>query len=330
MPNISLRTVSFCAIVCSLLILLKTVGHFYPFLRTIGNIPKIEYESAADKTLVKYSIDGKDLTISINKLLRFNASDGQNIRQNISKPFGKIIPRLTKKELNKIKRWTLSISPIVVTKYKLIFFWNEKSGCTYWKSLLQFIQGIKNKKVHNPRRNGLIYLRQFKDIEITDMMFNNSWTKAVFVREPRERILSSFLDKGLNNTFMKFTCQRSAVKSFWKFFNLIKQCKDPHWSSQVRLPRHFYKNTMIGKMQDIYTFTQKLLTKIGAWNDTVKDWLHSKEQLERSRSHATSAREKLFQYYNDTKTQDFIFEMYADDYEVFKFNKEYFSFNKYL
>ncbi|CAC5416926.1 CHST9 [Mytilus coruscus] len=161
-------------------------------------------------------------------------------------------------------------------------------------------------------------------------MFNNFWTKAVFVREPRERILSSFLDKGLNKASMMQFCRRPAVKSFSEFLKLIKQCKEPHWSSQVRLPRYFYKNTMIGKMPDIYTFTQKLLTKIGAWNDTIKDWLHSKEQWERSRHHATNAREKLFQYYNDTKTQDIIFEMFADDYEVFKFDKKYFNFNKYL
>ncbi|CAC5423380.1 CHST9 [Mytilus coruscus] len=327
MQRKSARKVSFCAILCCLLISFMCVDH--PFLRISGKIQKIIYESVASTTLVKYSTDGNVSKISKNTLLSFNRSDGHNIRQNMSKLSRKVVPRLTKEELHQIKRYTYYSSPIVVTKYKLIFFWNEKSGCTYWKSLLQFIQGLHNKEVHDPRRNGLTNLMQFKDNEITDMMFNEAWTKAVFVREPRERILSSFLEKGLNNACMMDICRRPAVKSFSEFLTLIKHCKDVHWSSQVKLPRYLYKNTMIGRMPDIYTFTEKLLTKIGAWHDTVKDWLHSKEQLKRTRPHATSAREKLFQYYNDTKTQDIIFEMYADDYEVFKFDKKYFNFNKY-
>ncbi|VDI00676.1 Hypothetical predicted protein [Mytilus galloprovincialis] len=330
MRRTSGRKVSVCALICCVLITYNSIDYFYPILGINRKIPKINNERKVNKTLLKYSFDGKLLTISKNTVLRFNRSDGHTIRQDVSNLIRKKFPRLTQKELQQIKRYTHYSSPIVVPKYRLIFFWNEKSGCSYWKTLLQFIQGLKNEEVHDPRRNGLTYLMQFKDTEITDMMFSNSWTKAVFVREPRERMLSSFLDKGLDNTYMKLNCRRPAVKSFSEFLKLIKQCNDVHWSSQVKLPRYFYKNTMIGKMPDIYTFTQNLLKKIGAWNDNVRYWLHSKEQLERSRHHATSARDKLFQYYSDTKTQNIIFEMFSDDYEVFKFDKKYFNFTKYL
>ncbi|XP_071144951.1 carbohydrate sulfotransferase 9-like [Mytilus edulis] len=322
MLRTSARKVSFCAILCCLFISFVRVDHLYPIIRISGNIQNIIYESVTETAFVKYSTVS---TVSKNTLLSFNRPDGHNKKLNISKLSRKVVPQLTKVELRQIKRYTHYSSPIVVSKYKLIFFWNEKVGCTYWKSLLQFIQGIKNKEVHDPRRNGLTYLIQFKDNDVTDMMFNEAWIKAVFVREPRERVLSAFLDKGLNNSLMMDLCGRPSVKSFPEFLAVIKLCKDVHWSSQVKLPRHLYKNTMIGKMPDIDKFTENLLTKIGAWNDTVKDWLHSKEQFGRARPHATSARQKLLQYYNDTKSQDIIFEMYTDDYKVFNFDKKYFN-----
>ncbi|CAG2225226.1 CHST9 [Mytilus edulis] len=228
-------------------------------MRISGNIKKISYNSVTEKAVEKYFTVS---TILKNTLVSFNGPDSHNTGKNISILSQKDVLRLTKQELRQIKRSGTS-SPIVVRKYKLIFFWNEKAGCTYWKRLLQFIQGLKNKDVHIPGRNGLTYLTQFKDNEITDMMFNDTWTKAVFVREPRERVLSAFLEKGLNPARMRDMCRRPAVKSLSEFITLIKTCKDVHWSSQVKLPRHLYKYTWIGKMPDINTFTENLLTKIG-------------------------------------------------------------------
>ncbi|CAC5380334.1 unnamed protein product [Mytilus coruscus] len=47
--------------------------------------------------------------------------------------------KLSDSELAVIKRSLYTSAAIVLPKYKLIFFWSEKSGCTYWKH----IQGIK-------------------------------------------------------------------------------------------------------------------------------------------------------------------------------------------
>ncbi|CAC5364355.1 CHST9 [Mytilus coruscus] len=250
----------------------------------------------------------------------------QNIKTDNIILQDKHVPRLTAKEMEHIKH-AFENSPIVLKKYKLIFFWNEKSGCTYWKSLFYFIQGLKNTDVHNSHL--LSYLVQFNHNEITEMIFDNSWTKAVFVREPRERILSCYLDKGFKKAFMVHYCKRTP-KSFLDFLKLIKQCKGSHWEPQVKVPKFLYKNMMIGKMSDIFTFTEQLLTKIGAWNETVNVWMNSEKIEKRARPHATNAKDKLFQYYNDTKVQDLIFEMYADDYDVFNFEKKYFDFNKNL
>ncbi|XP_063425227.1 carbohydrate sulfotransferase 9-like [Mytilus trossulus] len=264
----------------------------------------------------------KKSDVNVVQLNREHFLDQNMKRDNILQQ-NRHVPRLTDKEIEQIKH-VFENTPIVIQKYKLIFFWNEKSGCTYWKSLFHFIQGLKIENVHISHH--LSYLIQFNDKEVTEMMFDNSWTKAVFVREPRERILSCYLDKGFDKYFMEYYFKRMP-KSFLDFLKLIKQFKGSHWEPQVKVPRFLYKNMMIGKMSDIFNFTEQLLTKIGAWNETVNDWMNSEKIKKRARLHATNAKDKLYQYYKDTKVQDIIFEMYANDYDVFNFEKKYFDFS---
>lgn len=228
------------------------------------------------------------------------------------------IPDISKQEIKKLKRG-FSSSPVVVPKYKLIFFWNEKSGCTYWKRVLQYIQGIDLKNItnsiHDPKKNGLLYLSGFHDTDVIRMMYDDSWIKAVFVREPRERILSAYLNKGHSK---RFTCNR-IITSFGDFLKWIRICPNPHWESQVRIPRHYYTMMMTGKMVDISSFTELLLKQIGAWNDDVEKWLSSND-LNKTRSHATQAKDNILKYYNPQFERQ-ILDMYKDDYEVFGYNK---------
>lgn len=233
--------------------------------------------------------------------------------------------KISNSEMAMIKR-PLYTSAIVLLKYKLIFFWSEKSGCTYWKRIFQYIQGIKmimtEENAHHAFKNGLFTITHFKDSEVLSVMNNDSWTKVAFVREPRERILSSFLDKGLDDHFMKYFCKKK-VKSLSEFIKLIKTCKDRHWESQVRLPRCFYNHITIGYMSDIKSFTMLLLKKVGAWNDNVEKWLQSKNVSIATRPHARNAKEKILKYYTRELEQD-IFDMYADEYDVFHFEKKLF------
>lgn len=230
---------------------------------------------------------------------------------------------LTFEELKQIKR-TYFNSPIVVEKYKLVFFWNEKSGCSTWKHILQYLSGINvthpEMTVHNPKKNGLKYLCDYSDKEVSFMILNNSWTKAAFVREPRERILSTYFNKVLHaNTLWQLCRERS--KSFNVFLHVIKTCNDEHWESQVRAPRWLYQQMLIGTMSDFTHFTESLLKKIGAWTTDIRTKLANF----RYSPHATNASKRLLHFYNDTKLQDIIFDLYKDDYEVFGFDKKYFQ-----
>ena len=174
-------------------------------------------------------------------------------------------PYLSNEELQQLSM-TFMYSPIVVAKYKLFFFYNEKSGCSYWKRLLQYIQNITNtNQIHSPASNKLSYLRNFNTQTIASiyMMYDKSWIKAAFVREPRERILSAYLNKVVDeNALIEFCNEYS--KTFTGFLKVIKTCQNIHWNSQVRAPVHFYKNMIIGKMEHIFEFTELLLKKIGA------------------------------------------------------------------
>ncbi|VDH94167.1 Hypothetical predicted protein [Mytilus galloprovincialis] len=227
---------------------------------------------------------------------------------------------MSKQNIKQLKgRWS---SPIVVSKYKLIFFWSEKSACTYWKRLLQLIQGINKTALHNAR-SGLTTLKMFNDCNITAMMQSNQWVKAAFVREPRERILSSYLDKGQYKHVMNELCRINRQVSFYEFLEIIKRCKEGHWGQQVRAPKHFYKQMMIGKFSEISSFTERLLKRIGAWNETVVYWITSSKHI--YQPHSTNAKSKLLTYYNNTKSQDLIFDLFSDDYNVFGFEKTYFK-----
>ena len=58
----------------------------------------------------------------------------------------------------------------------------------------------QSKDPHDPRINGLKRLRRkdFSPENITTMLLSPEWTRAVFVRDPKERFLSAYLDKVQN------------------------------------------------------------------------------------------------------------------------------------
>lgn len=119
----------------------------------------------------------------------------------------------------------------------------------------------------------------FNDCNITAMMQSNQWVKAAFVREPRERILSSYLDKGQYKHVMNELCRINRQVSFYEFLEIIKRCKEGHWVQKVRAPKHFYKQMMIGKFSEISSFTERLLKRIGASNETVVYWITSSKHI---------------------------------------------------
>ncbi|KAL7547547.1 hypothetical protein ACHAWF_010848, partial [Thalassiosira exigua] len=96
--------------------------------------------------------------------------------------------------------WNWDRSPVVIESHKLIFFTIPKVGCTVFKQLFRRMMGHENWKTkdpHDPRRNGLDYLSEWSFEEAAEIMASLEWTRAVFIRDPKQRFLSAYLDKAV-------------------------------------------------------------------------------------------------------------------------------------
>jgi hypothetical protein len=197
--------------------------------------------------------------------------------------------------------------PVVIEEYKLLFFTVPKNSCTEWKRLFRRMMNYSDWSLaypHNPDSNGLRYLGQYKNSQQTEFMTSPNWTRAIFVREPMERLLSAFLDKAhgkeryilhhccsnenmteqlhLNNTAYQDQCeilhrlgekgplptpQDFPFQTFVEAF--MVQCKDPHWLPQSnRLkPTNWQHINFVGHFDTLEEDARSLLEKIGAWQD---------------------------------------------------------------
>jgi len=105
--------------------------------------------------------------------------------------------------------------PVVIEEYKLIFFPIPKVACTEFKLLLHRMMSLSFElpakgQVHtiqNPKLNKLRTLSDYPMWKAQEMMSSPQYTKAVFVREPKERILSAFLNKFVKDkSFFRNKC----------------------------------------------------------------------------------------------------------------------------
>jgi hypothetical protein len=182
-----------------------------------------------------------------------------------------------------ISRPAYDSSPIVIEKYKLIFFTTPKVGCTVWKQLFRRIMGFDDwwdptVDHHNPKTNGLVYLRDYSLEEATRLMNSPDYTRAMFVRDPKERLVSAFLDKAFSG-YLKtdcckgsIICEKRAQSSLANFVTMTRGCNDPHWRPQGRRldPKFFGTLDFVGHMETSTVNAKALLKRIGAWGSFGK------------------------------------------------------------
>jgi hypothetical protein len=87
-------------------------------------------------------------------------------------------------------------APIVIESHKLVFFQVAKVGTSMWKRLFRRMMGEPDwhdAMPHDPNTNGLKFLNQYSLQEATYMMNSPDYTRAIFVRDPKDRLLSAFL-----------------------------------------------------------------------------------------------------------------------------------------
>ena len=95
--------------------------------------------------------------------------------------------------------------PVVIESHKLLFFTVPKNSCTEFKMLFRRMMGFEDWKqeqpvdtTHDPSQNGLKYLGSYPRVQQAHFMTSPEWTRAIFLRDPKERVLSAYMDKGLH------------------------------------------------------------------------------------------------------------------------------------
>jgi hypothetical protein len=236
-------------------------------------------------------------------------------------------------------------APIVMEEYKLIFFSSAKVGCTVWKQLFRRMMKIHNWTAENtpnmipwnPETNGLRYLYHYDRINASRMMTDPTWTRAIFIRDPKERLLSAYLDKVVNHaSFIKQKCcpflgdcATKAAESLSSFFVLMQTCSNAHWTPQSRRmeAKYWPYINYIGRMENIEHDAQQLLQNIGAWDQFgATGWgINGTQSVfglaagDVGRTHATNASERRRLYFT-AELEDQVEYYYRDDYVNPRFN----------
>lgn len=191
------------------------------------------------------------------------------------------------------------------------------------------------------------------------MMNSNEWTKAVFLREPKERVLSAFLNKyvqGGGRIFAKKCCKKyvkpqsrreeclvhvdksrkqKRKDDFSYFLSVSQECKNVHWQTQYEImdAKWWAKINFVGYLHNAAEDSKKLLQGlksvkdgVSAWDRWGKTWEFNRTggfmQTYAANYHATNAREKLMQYY---KAED---EKFVDKHWAIEWNQPYYHFDR--
>ncbi|GKY91977.1 hypothetical protein MPSEU_000169300 [Mayamaea pseudoterrestris] len=197
-------------------------------------------------------------------------------------------------------------SPIVIPSLKLVFFTIPKVGCTVWKQLFRRImnhddwlsQDAELGLPHNPDTNGLLYLYNFTLREASTIMTSPDWTRAIMVREPKQRFLSSFLDKALSNDHRHIIdrcCPEDnslldakhcyeAADSASGFLRLAAICDDQHWTPQhkrVDLKYWPYIDRVL-HVENAAEDAKALLESLNSWSKTKRQRINAWDTYGRS------------------------------------------------
>jgi hypothetical protein len=229
-------------------------------------------------------------------------------------------------------------SPIVVEKYKLIFFVIPKVACTPWKQLFRRMEGFDDWDSqdpirglpHNPQENGLKYLMNYSLTEASHLMTSPEYTRAVFVREPKHRFLSAFLDKAISNKglFLRDKCCIetedcvAGASTLEGFFKLVHTCHDAHWAPQhLSMERKYWKYVnFVGHVEHAQQDSKSLLQQIGAWEEYGKSGWGKERNMSiferanvNSQAHATHSNWQIWNFYTPALERK-VEEYYAGDY----------------
>lgn len=171
----------------------------------------------------------------------------------------------------------------MLESHKLIFFTVAHVGDTTWRRLFRRMMGYSDWKNITMQFEGLTHLYDYNVTEATAMMTSPAYTRAIFVRDPKIRVLSSYLknvitDEGayIRDACCGFAqwCVDPILKSFSKFLDMIETCDKPFWRPQGQKmePRYYKLLNFLGRYENAESDARRLLERIGAWDEYGSGW----------------------------------------------------------
>lgn len=284
----------------------------------------------------------------------------ENVTENIPrKPKLPVVaPTLTADDL--VYNTSRNTVPMVNEEFKVVFFQVAKAASSEWIRFFSRLSGSPQwcqKNIHHHETNGVKYLSDYSLEDAQRMMTDPEWTRAIFVRNPKTRLLSAFLDKAVEHSKLFAT---KYCKSFernggdfddcvenhenFDFFLheiTVKSWENVHWRPiYTRIddkwwPYINYVANMENLSDDASHFLQSIhSTKDGVsawdrigksgWSDNERDCntMGDKSFLaKKDKKHQTNAGDKLRSYYTP-ELEEFVEKHYERDY-----NNEYFHFS---
>lgn len=242
--------------------------------------------------------------------------------------------------------------PFVLRKQKLLLFTVLKVSSTVFTQVAKRLDGNPSwpnacGNVQNPLLTNLTYLTDLPPQNAEKLLLDPSWTKAIFVRDPKERVLSAYLNKAVGEpTYIKARCcdQKSndvhallecdnpdslPVISFHDFLHVIlPQCRDGHWCRQSDLmrPDQWKQINFVGHFDRLAEDSRHLLDNVlGVWDEMgATGWPHGSLYAGSSTvHHQTGAHDRLRQYYTPE------LEAFADDWYKADYDSPFLGLAKY-
>jgi hypothetical protein len=173
-------------------------------------------------------------------------------------------------------------APVVVEKYKLVFFTIPKIGATKWKQAFRRMMGHADWKEiggekglpHNPATNDLKYLYDYPIEQAEEMIQSPGWTKALFIRNPKDRFLSVYYHMSNNPGHVDERCCphqpgcSTSASTMIGFLELVETCYSTHWApiSERMEEKYWPYVNFIGSIENVEADSYSLLKRIGAWD----------------------------------------------------------------
>eukprot|EP00934_Nitzschia_sp_Nitz4_P008448 Nitzschia sp. Nitz4//scaffold5_size260463//239997//241394//NITZ4_001030-RA/size260463-processed-gene-0.409-mRNA-1//-1//CDS//3329555484//8438//frame0 len=172
-------------------------------------------------------------------------------------------------------------------KAKLIFCGIPKVGITEWLKFFRFAMGAQDylSTPHYKIDRTNFFMSSLQMSKAEELLNDPSWTKAVFLRNPLERLLSAYMDKIVGSNFSSSKFNEPVGLSFEEFVNRaidnstasschdpngLNRCTDPHWRPQSMTCGldHFLPHfDFIGNFDNIAEHSKLLLEKVGMWEE---------------------------------------------------------------